>query len=53
MLSSPLVKEELLIYLAASEQAVSAVLVREEGGVQKSIFYVSRVLKGADLLCYL
>ena len=35
VLSSPIKGEELLIYLAASEQAVSAVLVRVEEGEQK------------------
>lgn len=44
VLSSPLEGEELLIYLSASEQAVSAVLVRVEGGEQKPVFYVSKVL---------
>ncbi|XP_021592040.1 uncharacterized protein LOC110599777 [Manihot esculenta] len=47
--SSPLTGEELLIYLPASEQAVNAVLVREEGGEQKPIFYVSKVLKDAEV----
>lgn len=49
VLSSPLEGEELLIYLSASEQAVSAVLVRVEGGEQKPIFYVSKVLKDAEV----
>ncbi|XP_043815322.1 uncharacterized protein LOC122724430 [Manihot esculenta] len=49
VLSSPLEGEELLIYLSASEQAVSAVPVRAEGGEQKPIFYVSKVLKDAEV----
>ncbi|XP_021616631.1 uncharacterized protein LOC110617941 [Manihot esculenta] len=49
VLSSPLEWEELLIYLSASEQAVSAVLVRVEGGEQKLVFYVSKVLKDAKV----
>ncbi|XP_021602300.1 uncharacterized protein LOC110607485 [Manihot esculenta] len=49
VLSSPLEGEELLIYLSASEQAVSAVLVRVEGGEQKPVFYVSKVLKDAEV----
>ncbi|XP_043812734.1 uncharacterized protein LOC122723698 [Manihot esculenta] len=48
-LSSPLAGEELLIYLSASKQAISAVLVREEGGEQKPIFYVSKVLRDAEV----
>ncbi|XP_043811565.1 uncharacterized protein LOC122723477 [Manihot esculenta] len=49
VLNSPLEGEELLIYLLASEQAVSAVLVRVEGGEQKPVFYVSKVLKDAEI----
>ncbi|XP_043804435.1 uncharacterized protein LOC122721306 [Manihot esculenta] len=49
VLSSPLEGEELLIYLSASEQAISAVLVRVEGGEQKPVFYVSKVLKDAEI----
>ncbi|XP_021629005.1 uncharacterized protein LOC110627076 [Manihot esculenta] len=49
VLSNPLAEKELLIYLAASEQAISVVLVREEGGEQKPIFYVSKVLKDAEV----
>ncbi|XP_043811023.1 uncharacterized protein LOC122723300 [Manihot esculenta] len=48
VLSSPLEGEELLIYLAVSEQAISAVLVRVDEGEQKPVFYVSKVLKGAE-----
>lgn len=36
MLSSPLAGEELLIYLATSEQAVSVVLLREEAKAQSA-----------------
>lgn len=49
ILSSPIAGEELLIYLAASEQAISVVLVREEGGEQKPVFYVSKVLKDVEI----
>ena len=49
VLSRPMKGEELLIYLAASEQAVSAVLVRVEEGEQKPVFYVSKVLKDAEV----
>lgn len=47
VLSSPLAREELLIYLATIEQVVSAVLVSGEG-VQKPIFYIRKVLKDAE-----
>lgn len=49
VLRSPLVREELLIYLATSEQAMSVVLVREEAGAQKPIFYINKVLKDAEI----
>ncbi|XP_043808349.1 uncharacterized protein LOC110604832 [Manihot esculenta] len=48
VLSNPLEGEKFLIYLAASEQAISAVLVRVDEGEQKQVFYVSKVLKGAE-----
>ncbi|XP_021629658.1 uncharacterized protein LOC110627616 [Manihot esculenta] len=49
VLSSLLIGEKLLIYLAALEQAVSVMLVKEEEGTQKSIFYVNKVIKGAKV----
>lgn len=49
MLSSPLAGKELLIYLVALEQAISDVLVREEAGIQKPVFYVSKVLKDVEV----
>ncbi|XP_043811052.1 uncharacterized protein LOC122723320 [Manihot esculenta] len=49
VLSSPMEGEELLIYLSASEQAISAVLVRVKGRVQKPVFYISKVLKDAEI----
>ena len=44
--SSPLLSpskpgEELFLYLAVSSAAVSAALVREENGVQKSVYFTS------------
>ncbi|KAL2246282.1 UNVERIFIED_CONTAM: Retrovirus-related Pol polyprotein from transposon [Sesamum indicum] len=41
--------EALFLYLSVSENAVSVVLVREEGGQQNSIYYVSKMLQGAEL----
>lgn len=40
--------EQLLIYLAVSEAPVSAVLVRENEGIQSHIYYVSKILTGAE-----
>ena len=44
LLSMPLLGEVLLLYLAVSEHAVSAVLVREEGSKQLPTYYVSKAL---------
>ncbi|XP_063943205.1 uncharacterized protein LOC135150603 [Daucus carota subsp. sativus] len=49
LLSKPIDGETLYVYLAVSEQALSAVLVREEFKVQKPVYYVSKVLHGAEL----
>ena len=46
--SKPKEGETLYIYLAVSERAVSAVLIREEDKAQWSIFYVSKALLGAE-----
>ena len=48
LLSKPLLREVLLLYLAVSEHAVSAVLVREEGTRQLPIYYVSKALLDAE-----
>ena len=40
--------EELFLYLAISLAMVSAALVREEERVQKSVYYISRALRGAE-----
>nr|XP_017246807.1 PREDICTED: uncharacterized protein LOC108218398 [Daucus carota subsp. sativus] len=49
LLSKPVDCEILYVYLAVSEQALSVVLVREDGKVQKPVYYVSKVLHGAEL----
>ncbi|GAA0146720.1 hypothetical protein LIER_06608 [Lithospermum erythrorhizon] len=40
--------EELQLYLAVSEGVVSSVLVRDEEGMKRPIYYVSHVLHGAE-----
>ena len=40
--------EELYLYLVVSLHAVSSALIREEGRVQKPVYYTSRVLRGAE-----
>ena len=40
--------EELYLYLAVSQAAVSAALVREEDGSQRPVYFTSRMLQGAE-----
>ncbi|XP_016205999.1 uncharacterized protein LOC107646322 [Arachis ipaensis] len=49
VLGKPEVGEPLYLYLAITEEALAAVLVREEGNAQQPIFFVSRALQGAEL----
>nr|XP_027076820.1 uncharacterized protein LOC113700543 [Coffea arabica] len=46
-LTSPRSGDKLYLYLSATEEAVSAMLIREEG-TQMSVYYVSRVLRGSE-----
>lgn len=48
LLSKPKEGETLLVYLAVLEVAISAVLVRENKGMQSPIYYVSKNLIGAE-----
>ncbi|KAK3018233.1 hypothetical protein RJ639_002767 [Escallonia herrerae] len=48
LLLKPFPREDLLIYLTVTEVAVSTVLIREEDGVQKPIYYVSKVLQDME-----
>ncbi|GFY93718.1 hypothetical protein Acr_09g0001640 [Actinidia rufa] len=48
LLTVPTTGEDLYIYLSISPTAVSAVLIREEDQVQRPIYYVSKVLMGAE-----
>ena len=36
------------LYLAVSSHAISSTLIKEEGKVQKPVYYTSRALKGAE-----
>ena len=40
--------EELFLYLAVTRHVVSSALIREEGKVQKLVYYTSRALRGAE-----
>ncbi|KAK8926340.1 hypothetical protein KSP39_PZI018276 [Platanthera zijinensis] len=48
LLQGPQGGEDLLLYLGVGAEAVSSVLVREEGKKQLPIYYVSRVLRQAE-----
>ncbi|XP_075661771.1 uncharacterized protein LOC142631485 [Castanea sativa] len=40
--------EELFVYLVVSSTAVNAALIREEGKVQRPVYFISRALRGAE-----
>ena len=40
--------EELFLYLAVTPHAVSSALIREDGKVQKPVYYTSKALRGAE-----
>ena len=48
LLSPFVLGEELYLYLAITPHAVSSALVREEGRVQKPVYYTSKALRGAE-----
>jgi len=48
LLSKPKKDETLYVYLAVSNGAVSAALIREDEGVQKPVYYVSKALLDAE-----
>ncbi|GJS00103.1 reverse transcriptase domain-containing protein [Tanacetum coccineum] len=49
MLTAPKEKEELIMYLAATKEAISLVLMTERDGKQMPIYFVSRVLQGSEI----
>ena len=48
LLSPSAMGEELFLYLAVTPHAVSSALIREEGKVQKPVYYTSKALRGAE-----
>ena len=48
LLSPSVLGEELYLYLAITSHVVSSALVREEGRVQKPVYYTSRVVRGVE-----
>ena len=48
LLSPSMPGEELYLYVAVSQAAVSTTLVREEGGLQRPVYFISRACQGAE-----
>ena len=48
LLSPSIPGEELYLYLTMSSHAISSALIREEGKVQKPVYYTSRALRGVE-----
>ena len=48
LLSPSMPGEELYLYIAVSQAAVSAALVRDEGGSQRPVYFISRAFRGAE-----
>ena len=49
IMSSPEMDEVLFAYLAVASHVVSFVLIREDGGVQMPVYYVSKSLHEAEV----
>ncbi|GKA64974.1 reverse transcriptase domain-containing protein [Tanacetum coccineum] len=49
MLVAPMEKEELIVYLAATKETVSVVLMTEREAKQMPIHFVSRALRGSEI----
>ncbi|GJY17707.1 reverse transcriptase domain-containing protein [Tanacetum coccineum] len=49
MLVAPMEKEELIVYLAAAKEMVSAVLMTEREAKQMTIYFFNRVLRGPEV----
>ena len=48
LLSPSVMREEFFLYLAMTPYAISSALIREEGKVQKPVYYTSKALRGAE-----
>ena len=48
LLSPSMPGEELYLYIAVSQAAVSAALVKDEGGSQRPVYFISRAFRGAE-----
>ena len=48
LLSLLMMEEKLYLYLAVSNTVVSSTLIKEEGNVQKLVYYTSQAFQGAE-----
>ena len=48
LLSPSKPREELYLYIAVSQATISSTLVREEEGVQRPVYFISRAFRGAE-----
>ena len=48
LLSPSMPGEELYLYIAVSQAAVSVALVRDDGGSQQPVYFISRAFRGAE-----
>ncbi|KAJ3684765.1 hypothetical protein LUZ61_013929 [Rhynchospora tenuis] len=48
IISVPVKGEPLYLYISTNDDAVSAALVREEDGVQKPVYFISKILRDAE-----
>ncbi|GJV90649.1 reverse transcriptase domain-containing protein [Tanacetum coccineum] len=49
MLTAPKKREELIMYLAAAKEPISAVLMTEREGKQMLVYFMSRALQGSEI----
>ena len=47
-ISQEITGKPFFLYLAVSNTAVSAALIREDNSVQRPVYYISRALRGAE-----
>ncbi|XP_071713205.1 uncharacterized protein [Rutidosis leptorrhynchoides] len=48
-LTAPIAGETLILYLAASTEAISSVLIAERNGIQMPIYFVSKILQQSEV----
>ena len=51
LLSPSMMGEKLFHYLVVSNTAVSSALIREEGNIQKPVYYTNQTFQGAEATC--